>query len=488
MDFKNNSSTIFFPYGKLYCRLYIYNFLYRNYNLEDVRLEMKYFELNGDFIKKEIISLKDDESIILDSKTMEFKRDIVVELSLFNNFEIKGIIRAFADYYNDKVITCVHEQGAFWSSNNDIVSQGNINLTCKEDMYALIQNTHTTQKDINFNIRVYNHKGKSFLLKGKKLKFREFCKFKVTTKEVCEFLNNKNGHFVIEYDSYIGRAAYIYLSKNYDFASISHATYYSSPKRPHTKKDYYQDKATIQSFLFLSDYKGFSSKVVLFNDYPKKEYFDIELYDKKGNFIKKYEKLIILKENQTAQITPKLLGIKNFIGSIKIIAYFKKSSPLYVNSNYIIYTDKNMADSAIEFIPRLNNVDDEFIKEYINEKSILSGTLHRSRQFCRGIINDIYDSFLIISFTSVKNIKYSTNIKISFISKNGKISITKYIRLQTNKPFFKNIKEILSKKELELLGQYFSIYLRDNKNKVVSLVLLKNKKTDDIGMDHFVGA
>ena len=488
---KTHDSTIYFPYGNLYCRVYIYNFLYRNYHLENVQIEIKYFELNGKYIKKELIFLEDDASFILDSKEMSFKRDVIVELSLKNNFEIKGIIRAFADYYNDKVITSVHEQGAFWSSSKDVVAQGSIPIlaTKKKKLYLLIQNTHAKKKKINFKFRVFNYQGESLLLEGKSLKYREFCKIKVTNKKVLNFLKNRNGHVVIEYDSYIGRAAYIYLSKNITYASVSHATYYAFAKRLHSEQDYYSgDRHTVQTFLFLNNYKNFSSEITLFNDYMEKKYFDIEIYDKKGICIKKYFKYVVLGHNQTTTISASLLGIDNFRGSIRILAYFKDLNPLYVNANYTLLYKKNRADSAIEFIPYLNSIDkrESDIKE---TKVTKTNTTHRSRQFCRAVIDDTFRSYLLLSFTSSQNhIEVVTKVKVTFISQDGHYSITKYISLHLNQSFMKPIDKILSKKEFSLVGKYFTVYLRDSFHKVSSFILIKNKKTNDIGMDHFVGA
>ena len=489
---KNNimehSSTIYFPYGELFCKIYVYNFLYRNYNIENVQIRIKYFELDGTFLEEELVMLDDDASLILDSKKMPFKRDMVIELSLENSCAIRGILRAFADYYNKNVITSVHEQGAYWDSSKDIVAQGNIPLLATNEikLYLLIQNTHTTKKSISFNIRIYNYKGESIIVQGKKLSYREFCKVKVTNKKIIKFLDGKDGHVCIEYDSYIGRAAYIYLTKKVDYASISHAAYWAFDKRPHTALDYYtDDKNTIQAFVFLAEYKGFNSKVTLYNDYKEKEYFDVEVYDSSGVCIKQFTKIVVLKSHQTFSITPEVLKLQNFKGSIKIIAYFENSNPLYVNANYIMEYNNYRADSAIEFIPYLN-VDKA--KNMLKTTIVTTGTFHRSRQFCRAINNKKFESYLLLSFSSVDNLRIRTKVKISFISLDGQYSITKYIFLKLNQSIFEKISKFLSKKELSCLGSYFSVYIRNQQHKVSSFVLVKNKKTNAIGMDHFVGA
>jgi hypothetical protein len=133
---------------------------------------------------------------------------------------------------------------------------------------------------------------------------------------------------------------------------------------------------------------------------------------------------------------------------------------------------------------------EEFIKSKANEKSLLAGTLTRSRQFIRAYINEKYDSYLIITLTtSSKDIRpISTNLKLSFISLNGEKCITKYINIKLNGVFFENLRNFLTKEELDILGESFSIYLRDTNFKVVSLILLQNRESKDIGMDHFVGA
>ena len=490
---QKNNSTIYFPYGKIFCKLHIYNFLFRNYNMEDVNLKIDVYELNGAYITTKIYHLKDDESIILDSFKMNFKRDVILELSVNSDIDIKGIIRAFSDYYTlDGLITSVHEQGAFWSSSIDISAQGDIPILNKKDIdtYIFIQNTHFKQKPIYFNVAVYNDKGEKFVVKGQKLKYKEFVKFNISKKAKDFIKNSKNPHCAVEYSGYIGRVAYMHIGKKYDFISVSHGAYYAFDKRLHTPRDYYYSKNshTIQSFVFLNKYNKLNSKVLIYNDYEEELLLDVLLYNKQGELLKKFKNILTIKHNQAKEITNDLLKIKDkFIGSIKIIAKFKnKRHPLHIKSNYILYNQNFMADSAISFVPYLNYLDEKFIEENNNRNGLRIATSFRSRQFGRGIINKTYKSYLIISFTSDENI--STTTKVSFISKSGNISITKYITLHSNEPFFKDIENILTKKELDILGKQFSIYLRNKDNKVFSFVVLQNRKTKDIGMDHFVGA
>jgi len=502
------NSTIYFPTQFLYCRLFIFNYFFKNYGIEDVKLNVNYFKLDGEFLNGEIIEFRDDESIIIDSKNSIYSEDIYIELSIVDCPDyIQGIVRALPDYYTPSgVITSVHEQGAFWGSANDVVVQGNMNLICNQEIttYAIIQNTHIEQKEIDVKLIAYKRNGESLEILRDHLKYREMKLIDLDIdRKVTNFLNGEEGHFTVQYSNYIGRVAYIHLSrdiKNLNYASISHGTYYADNKiRPHTQNDYYTDKNSegllIQSVL-LYQYDGFSSKFSFFNDYDELKHYDLNIYDNNGILIKSIKKLISLKTNEMATIDSSILSKylqEDFKGLAKFIIYFEDGRfPMYENSGYEIVYNQFSANSAIGGFPKINDLIgfDDFVTSKITNSSRRSGSMQRSRQFCRAY-NKKYDSFLVVSFTTSSLIEIKkdieANIKIIFTSLSGNYSIRKYLPLKLNCVIFENINNILSLNEQELLGDVFSIYLREPNYKVLSLVLLQDKVSKDIGMDHFVG-
>jgi hypothetical protein len=508
---KKNNSTVYFPVNDIFCKVIFYNFLLNNYSIENPILEVSYYKLDGNFLDKERYILKDNETIIIDSKVKAleqgFKDDLFLEFSLLGfPEEIKGIARVFADYYTNKgLITSVHEQGAFWDSKySGAMAQGNMNIIVNEDIttYVLVQNTYTKEKPIQISIRVYNNKGKYKEVYSGDLKYKELNLIDIDpTNELNKFLNGTVGNAVVIYSEYVGRVSYLQRTrknKDLQYISISHGTYYNLDElRGHNLSDYSFQNETILSYLLLFNVNEMYSCFTFFNDYPEDAFYSLIIYNQYGEIIKEIDQLFILKQNEIKQIEAKQFSDfleEGFIGLASFKVKFKDTSPLYSDMSYEIIKKNYRSNMQLAGSASLNNNKsyEELANKNLTQHTVLNkGTFHRSRQFGRAYVNHHkYKSYFFISLSSSSKeiINKSCNTKVIFITADGNKAVTKYIQIPINGVYFEDINILLKEECIFKKSDVVSVYLRDPYFKLISSIMIEDISTGDIAMDHFVGA
>ena len=509
---KNPNGTKYYSYADFFSNdqktlIYVNNYFRRLYDLPfplDIRLTLR--DCEGKIVETRQVIIPPDSIKVISSDDFPIKNFVgYLELEFEIAKKISPFLHYMVDYISPDFISSNHQSGLGLHPANSLFTRGYI--PTREDVSLIVC---LFQRDYKNPIKVmailnYSKDGEKI---SREKEFKPLKQNHMLYQDIKELFseinfNEINSPYVaVKSKLPLHRPNYYYVKKGKKgYFDTSHA----GPDLRHQVKGFYRGTMVINEeeknklhkydcvemdlkHYILPEEERIESIIALGDDTTMDiKNFTLEFYDANGVLSHSFEKEFDYDKERYFNISAFLKdkGVRNFSGSVSFrprnndqrIPISMNGISIFSHRDNPYYTSTAASGAAPDNIPF-------YFRAGPPSYSRVKNSVSTTDIFCRGIVSDLYDTYLIISYPSAnKNLKKTIDYEIQIVNLLGE-SISIYKKINMNGLNFLKLSELIENNGYISKDGYYTIWFFSGSAHIYAQHILYRKKDYAIAVEH----